>query len=603
MATRRWLLVVLVLPLLVYGLAAPASAATTIQLTGTVTNTDGVAQDGTVCLELVGGGSCGGTYLTAGAWSMTWTEGDQEPGDYLVRVSSSTMDGTSRWYVAGDDAGTTDKASATPVHLAVGEPDFDFTMVMPAIAKVTGRVVDTSAVGVPGLPVLINELGAVRSTTSGPGGAYDLGYTRAGTWQVVANGGGTYAAAQTAVTVPATGSVVVDDLVVQLPGSISGQVTDAGTGAPVPFIDVFALQAAAPHTFLGGGKTDLAGHYVVDGLGNTPLVLQYADFAYGGYTTALNDGGDPITYTSLTPIVLGEGEQKVRDQTLSAKPSVVPASFSLSGTVTDEGQHPLAGIDVTIGSMGATTNRLGHWYMDAPDGTYVLNVLPGTDWASAFDPEPGWASESYPGRLVSPTPSPVTVAGGVGADHLDLTLVRSVTNSAAPSISGGATVGQTLAVSQGTWAAPSGTTYATTWLRDGVPIGAGQTHVVVAADAGRSLQARVTATYGLAVTHADAAPRTVDRVTSTATLSAAARKHRRVTLTVSVSAPGLAPTGTVDVVRGDKVVKHAVALVDGRVVVKLKRQRPGRQRYSVVYSGDPATIASSSPVVRVKVRK
>jgi hypothetical protein len=59
----------------------------------------------------------------------------------------------------------------------------------------------------------------------------------------------------------------------------------------------------------------------------------------------------------------------------------------------------------------------------------------------------------------------------------------------------------------------------------------------------------------------------------------------------------------VDVVRGDKVVKHAVALVDGRVVVKLKRQRPGRQRYSVVYAGDVAALASSSPVVRVKVRK
>src|SRR3954468_8121645 len=101
MAPRRWILLVPALLLLTVGLAAPASAAT-LQLTGTVTNTDGVNQDGTVCLELVGSGSCGGNNLTNGLWSRSWDPENNTAGDYLVRVMSATMDNTSRWYVAGN---------------------------------------------------------------------------------------------------------------------------------------------------------------------------------------------------------------------------------------------------------------------------------------------------------------------------------------------------------------------------------------------------------------------------------------------------------------------------------------------------------------------
>ena len=604
MSLRRVLLSLLGLTLGGLALAPPVQAVTVINLTGAVTNTDGVDQDGVVCLELVGGdGSCGGTYLTDGSWTMTWTEGDNDPGDYLVRVISSTMDGTSRWYVAGNNNGTTDKALATPVHLAVGEPDFSFTMVMPAIAKVTGRVIDTSAVGVPGLPVLINEGGLVRSTTSGAGGSYDLGYTRAGTWQVTANGGSTYAPAQTAVVVPATGVLVVSDLVVQRPATVSGRVTDSVSGDPIPFIEVYAWQAADPHSYLGNGTTDRDGHYVIEGLGNTPLVLRFTDAAHNGYVRTLNNGGDPVTWSPQTPIVLAEEEAHVYDQALVAKPPPTPPAHNLSGTVTDEAHHPLPGIEVTFGDVSAVSDRLGHWYLDAPDGTHPLGFAAGSAWATAFDPEPAWAPESYPGRLVSPSPTPVTVTGGVGADNLDITLVRTLTSSAAPVITGVAAAGQTLTASQGTWVAPPATTFSTTWLRDGVPVATGVTYVVSPADSGRVLRARVTATHGLAVTQAVSAPRTVARLATTVELGGTSRRAGRVQLTVSVTAAGLTPTGTVVVLRGTKVVKSDVVLVDGRAVVKLRHQPAGRRRYSVTYSGTSEMLPATSPTVVVKVRK
>ena len=218
MVSPRALGVLLGAALTLVVLSPPAAAVESMQLSGTITNTDGVPQSGTVCIELVAGGNCSGNFFTDGTYSSTWTEDDEDPGDYLVRVISSTMDGTSRWYVAGDPAGTTTRALATPVTIGPAEPDFSFTMVMPAIAKVSGRVIDTAGNGVSGLPVLINQGGVVRQTTSGALGHYDLGYTRAGSWQVFANGGTTYAGAQTGVVVPPTGTLVVSDLVVQLAG-------------------------------------------------------------------------------------------------------------------------------------------------------------------------------------------------------------------------------------------------------------------------------------------------------------------------------------------------------------------------------------------------
>ena len=61
---------------------APATAVTTIQMSGTITNTDGLPQAGTVCLELVGSGSCG----DRARWSRAFSDGKAD------RCSDRTSD-------------------------------------------------------------------------------------------------------------------------------------------------------------------------------------------------------------------------------------------------------------------------------------------------------------------------------------------------------------------------------------------------------------------------------------------------------------------------------------------------------------------------------
>jgi len=72
-------------------------------------------------------------------------------------------------------------------------------------------------------------------------------------------------------------------------------------------------------------------------------------------------------------------------------------------------------------------------------------------------------------------------------------------NTVLPAITGTTTSGQTLTTTNGTWTGTATITYTRAWLRDGVVIAAatGTTYVLQAADVGKRISVRVTATNGL----------------------------------------------------------------------------------------------------------
>ena len=377
---RAWgVLLGLVLALAVLAPPAVATAPPFTHLSATVTNTDNVNQNGTVCLELVGSGSCSGNWLTDGAWSYDWVDAADDPangepaGDYLIRVISSTMDGTNRWYVAGNSAGTTVKADATPVALHSGAAPLAITMVMPAIAKVTGTVQDNHGTPVAGATVFRSMSGQSASTVTQADGSYSFGYVRAGAHSLSVNPVGDYAGTSGSMTVPASGDYVAPLLVVQKAAAIHGTVVDSVTGDPIPMVNV-EVYTAGTHNYVGSAYTDLAGNYRINQLGNQSLVARYTH-EFGGYARKLYGGGDPADWSGEVPFVLNPEEDRVLDTDLTAVALDPPPEHNLSGTVTDAAGDPLAGILVDApGLTGDETDRLGHWYINAPAGTYRLRA-------------------------------------------------------------------------------------------------------------------------------------------------------------------------------------------------------------------------------------
>ncbi|MDO9407577.1 hypothetical protein [Patulibacter sp.] len=71
---------------------------------------------------------------------------------------------------------------------------------------------------------------------------------------------------------------------------------------------------------------------------------------------------------------------------------------------------------------------------------------------------------------------------------------QTPTNTAVPTISGTATVGQTLTCAPGTWTGTPSFTYA--WRRGGTPVATGASYALVAADAGQPITCVVTGTNG-----------------------------------------------------------------------------------------------------------
>jgi protocatechuate 3,4-dioxygenase beta subunit len=580
------------------------------QLSATITNPNGVTQAGTVCLERVGSGSCGGTNFTNGTWTDAWVDVLDDPangqtaGDYLIRVTSSTMDNTTRWYVAGNPAGSSVKADATPVALHSGAPDLHFDMEIPTIATLSGYVKDTFGVGVPNLNVgMVRASGSGKVVKTDANGRYDFGYTQAKTYTLTVHASAEYGGTSGTAIVPASTNYQAPDMTVQLASAIHGQVTGAG-GQPLPLIYV-EVYTAGTHNYQGSDYTDQLGQYRIPGLGNQNLVARYTD-EYGGHERRLYEGGDPNNFAGEVPFVLTSGEDRLVNMALVPKTPDVPLTYNLSGTVRDTDGNPLPGIAVTSADgagLWDVTDRLGNWYVEAPAGSYRLKFEDDAGkWANyVFSAGHDWAAEYYSGVYQEAEATPVVVAGTqqIGLDaHLSMDAFGGL---APPVVSGSRAVGQVLTVSSGTWTTMPLTQFATTWWRGGTQVGSGPSYLVQAADAGGDLRVRVVATNGTHHATAYSAPAAIERLTSSVAVSGKSPKRGRVRLTIVVSAPGLTPPGTLTVKRGAKVVAGDVAVVDGRAVVKLRRQPSGARRYTVLYGGSAQTLPGTS-AVKVRVR-
>ena len=162
-----------------------------------------------------------------------------------------------------------------------------------------------------------------------------------------------------------------------------------------------------------------------------------------------------------------------------------------------------AGISGTPGVGQTLTCLPGDWQYPVASRSY--------EWLSDGSPIGGAASSTYvvaavdAGHFVSCRETATNPAGSQTTTSGQLSAFGRPVVTTSPAVAGDPAVGSTLSCSAATWAAaPTVSSIARTWLRDGVAIAAetGATHVVVSADAGHLISCRDTASNGAGPTPA-----------------------------------------------------------------------------------------------------
>lgn len=171
--------------------------------------------------------------------------------------------------------------------------------------------------------------------------------------------------------------------------------------------------------------------------------------------------------------------------------------------------RPLVGNEYGVNQVSATYDSIhgkvaSSWQVDG-DGTLTMKVtvpantkadvyVPGTDPNLVVENGSGreFKAASAPGVTKTTAASDATVYS-VGSGSYTFVVKKSLTNTAAPTVTGRTQVGQTLSATEGTWSAqPTG--YGYQWLRDGKAVSGAtaQQYVLTAADQGRRMSVRVT---------------------------------------------------------------------------------------------------------------
>ena len=317
-----------------------------------------------------------GSATTTTASDGTYTLANVTEGGYQVTASA---------------AGYTSKTVTVPV--APGATSTQNFALTPGAGTISGTVTD-AVTGIPiaGATVSYPPGTGSATTTSAGDGTYTLANVTEGSYQVTASAAN-YTAQTVTVVVGPGGSATKNFPLAPNPGSISGTVTDLGTGLPI----AGATVSYPPGSGSATTTTASDGTYTL------------ANVTEGSYQVTASAAG----YASKTfTVPVAPGATSTQNFALAPDPGTI------SGTVTDAVTGlPIAGATVSYppGSGSATTTT-------ASDGTYTLaNVAPGTYTVTASDT--GYVTQSPTNVLVSSgatttqnfalAPNPGTISGTV----------------------------------------------------------------------------------------------------------------------------------------------------------------------------------------------
>ncbi|GAB1765757.1 carboxypeptidase regulatory-like domain-containing protein [Priestia megaterium] len=232
-------------------------------------------------------------------------------------------------------------------------------------------------------------------------GSYTIGNVAAGTYTVIASASGFGTNTQGVTIAPAQ---VLPNLNIPLEatsGTITGQVTNSGNGAPVTGATVIirSLQQGSGGIVVGTVSTDQQGNYLAQNL---------APGEYSVTVTKLGFGTQTQTVTVAS------------DQTSTANFALLADAGTLSGSVTDVNGNPIIGPNIFI-RIFTGGNVLLKSVTAQPDGTFaVFGLEPGT--YTLIAEAPNYAANSTPITIaanqtttvaIALTPNPATISGNV----------------------------------------------------------------------------------------------------------------------------------------------------------------------------------------------
>ena len=398
----------------------PAFGPTTVgSISGTVTDSVTDADLGGATVAYVGPGGSTGSTVTAG--NGTYTLSNLTPGSYTLTTSDTgyaTNTGSPVSVMAG--ANTPNPIALTP------NPGSLSGTVTDSITNADLNGVNISYTG-PG--------GSTGSTMTSSNGQYSFSSLAEGSYSVTASIPNYTSQTNPVSVMPGTGATLTFSLAPN-PGSMSGVVTDSGTGNPI---------VGATVSYTGPGGSTGTTKTVTDG------TYSFSSLTEGSYSATASMTG----YTSVTsPTSVTPGANTSNPIALTPNPG------SLSGAVSDSITNAdLNGVNISYTGPGGSTGST----MTSSMGTYSFSSLAEGSY-SVTASIPNYTSQT----------NPVSVTPGTGAT-LSFALAPnpgSISGAVTDSVSGDPIVGATVSYtgpggSSGSINTGTGDTYSFSSLTEG----------------------------------------------------------------------------------------------------------------------------------------
>ena len=417
------------------GIDAQLADSATIQ--GTVTDASSTPLSG-ICVDA-------DTPNTSGGWdgitgTQTLSDGTYALGGLPsidVRIQFRDCTGgpyLSQWYSSQSDFN-----SSTPIVLTPGAVRSGIDAQLGTGTSVSGTVTDSGGNPIPNVGVSVNPptgSGASAYAQTDPSGHYTTNALPPGSYVVQFQSTPTYAGEywndklsrdQADPITIAPGDAPVHggvDAVLAVGATVSGRVTGP-TGAPLQNICVDSvIDTSSGRDGLGGTTTASDGTYTITGLPATTLKIVFRDCNnVGPYVQEWwNDQTNPDAATAIT-LAPGDARTGVDAQ--------LAAAGAISGTVTDGGGHPLAGIC----AQATTSTFVGGLATTDSGGHYSITLAAAGDYRVQFvdcSGSPAYAAEWWNNAASAATAQTVHVATGATVPGIDASLAPG----AAGSISG-----------------------------------------------------------------------------------------------------------------------------------------------------------------------